>query len=345
MLTVYSKLHRLQDGKAELADGELKPCFEMPARAEMVIDAVRSSKLGDVIEPDDFGLDPILAVHDRRFVEFLQQAWELWTDTGRDWDALPLNWAVRGMRNIEPEHIDGKLSFFSFDAGTPITAGTWKAVRSSANVALTGAAKIMQGEQQVFSLCRPPGHHAARDYFGGYCFLNNAAIAAQYLRDNGQSRVAILDIDYHHGNGTQSIFYERSDVYFVSLHGDPLQEYPYFLGHADECGEGEGLGYNANFPMRFQSSAETWFESLDAGLKLIEEYAPDSIVVSLGLDTFIDDPISEFRLLNDDYLTVGQRIAALGTPTLFVLEGGYAVSELGTNAVNVLKGAEAELLS
>jgi acetoin utilization deacetylase AcuC-like enzyme len=339
MLTIYSQDHQLHRGKFELADGKLLPCFETPERAEWVLEAVRQANLGDIVAPDDFGLDPILRVHDAAYVEFLQQAWDLWTAAGRDSDALPLNWPVRGMRQIEPEHIDGKLSYFSFDAGSPITSGTWQAARSSANVALTGAARLRAGDRCVFSLCRPPGHHAAADYFGGYCYLNNAAIAAQNLLDAGAGKVAILDIDYHHGNGTQSIFYDRNDVLFVSIHGDPAQEYPYFLGRADETGVGSGAGYNLNFPLRWQSSADSWLAALDDGLQRVGEYAPDYLLISLGVDTFIDDPISEFRLTSDDYLVVGSRIAALGLPMLYILEGGYAVDAIGINVRNVLRGA------
>jgi acetoin utilization deacetylase AcuC-like enzyme len=339
MLTVYSPDHQLHRGKYELSDGQLLPCFECPERADLVLDAVRKAKLGDIIEPDDFGLDPLRRVHDARFVQFLGEAWDLWTAAGRECDALPLNWAVRGMRQIEPEYIDGKLSYFSFDAGSPITSGTWQAARSSANVALTGAKILHTGERIVFSLCRPPGHHAAVDYYGGYCFLNNVAIAAQYLRDQGAAKVAILDVDYHHGNGTQSIFYDRADVLFVSIHGDPEQEYPYFLGRSDETGEGAGLGFNANFPLRWQSSATEWFEALEKSCRLISDCAPDYLLVSLGVDTFIDDPISQFRLTNEDYLTMGKRIADLGLPMLFVLEGGYAVKDIGINASNVLRAA------
>lgn len=339
MLTIYSDDHQLHRGKYELSDGKLVPCYETPERAELVLASVREAALGEIVAPDDFGLDPILRVHDERFVEFLQQAWDLWTGAGRDGDALPLSWPVRGMRQIEPEHIDGKLSFFSFDAGSPITSGTWQAARSSANVALTGAAHLRAGDQCVFSLCRPPGHHAAADYIGGYCYLNNAAIAAQNFLDEGAKTVAILDIDYHHGNGTQSIFYDRNDVLFVSIHGDPAQEYPYFLGRADETGTGKGAGCNLNLPLRWQSSAELWLAALDDGLQHIADFAPDYLLISLGVDTFIEDPISEFRLTSDDYLLVGERIAALGIPMHFILEGGYAVDAIGTNVSNVLRGA------
>lgn len=339
MLTVYSESQTLHRGGHELCDGDLLPCFEKPERATLVLDAVRDAHLGDVSSPDAFGIEPLLRVHDRGYLEFLQSAWDQWTAEGRTRDALPYTWAVRGMRPVVPEHIDGKLAWYSFDAGTPITAGTWAAASAATDVALTGASRLLAGDRAVFSLCRPPGHHAAADCYGGYCFMNNAAIAAQYLIDNDADNVAILDIDYHHGNGTQSIFYSRSDVLFVSIHGDPLREYPFFLGHRDEFGEGEGRGFTANFPLQWQCEPADWFAALDAGLRLIRDFAPRHLVVSLGVDTFIDDPISQFRLRTEDYLDVGDRIAALGLPTLFVLEGGYATNDLGRNVVNVLSAA------
>ena len=157
-----------------------------------------------------------------------------------------------------PDYIDGRLGYYSFDAGVPITAGTWDAVQASADVALSGARTILDGATAAFSLCRPPGHHAASSAMGGYCYLNNAAIAAQYLVDQGRARVAILDVDYHHGNGTQEIFYERADVLFVSLHADPRVEYPYFLGHADERGAGAGLGFTRNYPLPFGTAWPTY---------------------------------------------------------------------------------------
>jgi acetoin utilization deacetylase AcuC-like enzyme len=342
MLTVYSDDHQLHDGKYELSGGQLLPCFECPQRADLVVAAVRQAGLGDIVAPHDFGLDPIRRVHDGRFVQFLQDAWGLWSAAGHESDALPYTWAVRGMHAQEPEHIDGKLGYFSFDATSPITSGTWQAVVASANTALTGATALLRGDNCVFSLCRPPGHHAAADYFGGYCYLNNVAIAAQYLLDQGAGKIAILDVDYHHGNGTQSIFYTRDDVLFVSIHGDPDQEFPFFLGRSDEAGEGAGRGYNANFPLRWQSSTATWFAALDKATAIIADYAPDYVLISLGVDTFIDDPISQFRLQNDDYLTLGSKIAALRLPMLFVLEGGYAVADIGVNVTNVLRAATAK---
>ena len=340
MLTVYTEDHRLQDGKAELIDGQLLPCFEKPERAEIIISRVREVDLGEVVGPKDFGRAPLERVHADNFLRFMETAWDAWVAAHGEFDALPLIWPTRGLRQIEPEAIDGKLSYFSLDAGTPITAGTWRAVTAAANVALMGRELIAGGERAVFSLCRPPGHHASRDVYGGYCFLNNAAIAAQAFLDQGAGRVAILDIDYHHGNGTQAIFYDRDDVLFASLHGHPAQEFPYFLGYETETGAGAGEGFNANYPLRWGTGFDLWSEALDDACRRITAFGPDAVIVSLGVDTFENDPISQFRLRSEDYLAVGARIAELGRPTLFVMEGGYAVAEIGINAVNVLLGFE-----
>ena len=340
MRTIFSEDHRLQDGKSELVDGRMLPCFEMPRRAEMILARVREVGLGEVLPPDDHGLAPIERVHRHDFVAFLRSAWNDWSATGRSHDALPLVWPTRTLRQVCPERIDGRISYYALDAGTPITAGTWRAAHASAQVALTGAARVAAGERAAFSLCRPPGHHAAADVYGGYCFLNNAAIAAQSLRDSGAARVAVLDVDYHHGNGTQSIFYDRGDVLVVNLHAHPLEEFPYFLGYAEERGEGAGEGANLNYPMRHGTGYDLWSEALEAACRAIATWRADAVVVSLGVDTFKDDPISRFRLESDDFTACGRRIAALGLPTLFVMEGGYAVEAIGVNAVNVLTGFE-----
>jgi acetoin utilization deacetylase AcuC-like enzyme len=341
MKTVYSDDHRLQDGKSELIDGKLMPCFEMPKRADIVLARVRDQKLGEVMAPRDFGLDPVKRVHRPRFVEFLRGAWDEWVTEHGAYDALPLTWAARGMRSdVIPENIDGRLSYYSIDAGTPITPGTWTAITSAANVALTGAGLVDAGERAAFALCRPPGHHAGSDFYGGYCFFNNAAVAAQEFRESGADRVAIFDVDYHHGNGTQEIFYLRPDVFTVSIHADPKQEYPFFLGHADEIGGAAGEGFHLNLPLRWGSAWDAYKGAMDTATARIRDYDADALVISLGVDTFEKDPISKFKLRHDDYLQIGRMIAGLGLPTLFVFEGGYAVEELGINAVNVLQGFE-----
>ena len=339
MRTIYSPDHARHHGQSELIDGKLQPCFEKPERAFLVKARIEERGIGPVEPPQSFGLEPIRRVHKPDYVAFLETAWAEWTAQRGPYDALPLVWPVPGMRRVLPETIDGKLGYYSIDAGTPITAGTWQAIRASADVALTGAALIASGEERAaFSLCRPPGHHAGSDFFGGYCYFNNAAIAAQFLRDHGAGRVAILDVDYHHGNGTQEIFYDRADVLLINIHADPKQEYPHFLGHADETGAGPGEGHNLNLPLRWGTGWPLWSEALETGCRKITEFAPDALVVSLGVDTFKDDPISQFRLESEHFPLIGQRIAKLGLPTLFVMEGGYAVAEIGVNAVNVLEG-------
>jgi len=339
MLTIYSDDHRLHHGAAEFYRGRLVPCFEMPARADQVLDRVRASGLGDVIAPDRFDRAALTRVHTGDYVAFLETAWDEWLALGETGDALPYAWPAAGLRqDVPPAHIDGKLGFYSIDAAVPITAGTWIAVRSSADVALTGARLVADGADSAFALCRPPGHHAGARAMGGFCYLNNAAIAAQYLRDHGAARVAILDVDYHHGNGTQSIFYDRGDVFFTSLHGDPAVEYPFFLGYADERGVGDGLGANRNFPLPWGTTGAQYLAALDAAIADIAAFGPDSLVISLGVDTFAEDPISHFKLLGPDFMQIGRRIASLGRPTLFVMEGGYAVADIGGNVAAVLTG-------
>jgi acetoin utilization deacetylase AcuC-like enzyme len=341
MITVYSDDHRLHHGAAELSDGHLQPHVEMPSRADLVLEQVRAVALGDVVAPSDFGLEPLLCVHTEPYVHFLQSIWDRWKSEGRNYDILPMTWPVRTLRSDRiPTAIDGLVSYYSFDAGTPITAGTWTAARSAANVALTAAQHITSGKRSAFALCRPPGHHATADLLGGYCYLNNAAIAAQYLRDNGSNKVGILDVDYHHGNGTQTIFWERSDVPFVSIHADPDVEYPYFLGYADETGTGTGTGANLNIPLPWGTAWTDYQAALQLGCDTLMGHGVDALVVSLGVDTFEHDPISKFKLVHDDYLRLGARIAAMGLPTLFVFEGGYAIDAIGINAVNVLTGFE-----
>jgi acetoin utilization deacetylase AcuC-like enzyme len=307
----------------------------------MVFERIKKTGLGDIAGPSEHGLAPVLRIHDAGYVQFLEQAWSKWQAQDRVNDALPLVFPVRGLRTDRvPEDIDGQLGFYAFDNCAPITKGTWPAIRSSANVALTGVERLPGTGQSVFALCRPPGHHAAADYMGGYCYLNNAAIAAQSLLDKGAKRVAILDVDYHHGNGTQSIFYQRDDVLFVSLHGDPKNEYPFFLGHADETGSGAGAGFNYNFPMPHGTDWHSYRRALDTACKHIARAGADALIVSLGVDTFEHDPISQFKLKNDDYLRMGEMIAGLKLPALFVMECGYAVEDIGINAVNVLSGFE-----
>jgi acetoin utilization deacetylase AcuC-like enzyme len=289
-----------------------------------------------------FPLENLTRIHAVDFVEFLQVAYRDWMQEGYHGDALPITWAIRGFRNdIVPQSIVGRLSYYSFDGMTQIVAGTWTAAKAAADVAMTAAAAVASGSDRVlFGLCRPPGHHAATNYYGGYCFLNNAALAAQHLLDQGAKRVAILDVDYHHGNGTQEIFYERADVLYVSIHADPLTDFPYFLGYADETGRGAGAGCNLNLPLPQGTDWLRWSGALDHAKLTIAAYRPDALIVSLGVDTFERDELSSFRLTTEDFLRMGASLRTLALPTVILMEGGYGYQHIGVNTVNVLTGFE-----
>lgn len=341
MKTVFSPLHAGHHGQMELVAGAIVPGFEKPSRAEIIKARVESQKLGDILAPKTHDLAAAKRVHAADYIDFLPTAWPQWQAAGKTGSAMPFAWPTRGLRgDARPTNIEALLGYYSFDGGATFVEGTWEAIKSSYDVALTAAELIKAGERAAFALCRPPGHHAGAAFMGGYCFINNAAVAAQWFLDQGARRVAVLDVDYHHGNGTQEIFYARNDVQVINLHGDPMTEYPFFLGHADERGAGAGEGFNINYPMPFGTAFDTWSEALEDGCRKLAAYAPDVVVVSLGVDTFEKDPISHFKLTSADYPKIGARIAKLGLPSLFVMEGGYAVDEIGVNAVGVLTGFE-----
>jgi acetoin utilization deacetylase AcuC-like enzyme len=339
MKTFYSPAHAGHAPKEEFEGGRLVPAVEIPERAERVRARIEERRLGPVLAPAEFGSAPILRVHDAAFVQFLDSAYGEWRK--RYWrdsaDAIPSAWPGRGLREQRDGDIECKLGSYCFDTATPIGKGTFWAARTAADVALSAAQALVQGEHAVFALTRPPGHHAGADLFGGYCYLNNVAIAAQWLADQGM-RPAILDVDYHHGNGTQAIFYRRSDVLFVSVHADPSFAYPHFLGFADERGEGAGEGLNLNLPLPRKTEWPAYGEALDAALARVRDFAPDVLLVSLGLDTFEADPISRFKLKTEDYLRLGETLSALRRPTLFAFEGGYNLEHLAENTCNVLEG-------
>ncbi|WP_118135461.1 histone deacetylase family protein [Oceanicella sp. SM1341] len=338
MQIIHSEDHRLQDVPTEFYRGRWVEAFETPRRAELVLAAVQRAFPGPVLAPRRFGTAPLLAVHDAGFIDFLATIWERWEAETGPTPAYPNVWPPRRSRMIPTTRPGAELGRYAIDMSSPVLAGTWQAAQSAADCALTGAALVDAGAPAAFALCRPPGHHAGRDYFGGYCFLNNAAIAARAFRDAGAARVAVLDIDYHHGNGTQDIFYACADVLTVSLHADPVQDYPYYAGFADETGEGEGAGCNLNLPLPWGTGYAGWGDALSRALARIAAFAPQRLVVSLGVDAFEGDPISRFRLRGADFADIGRRIGGLGLPTLFVMEGGYAVEAIGDNVASVLGG-------
>lgn len=343
MIAFHNPSHQGHSPVHEFYRGERVPCFESPARVDYVEAALRLRN-HSLRAPDVNSMPVLSQIHTQRYLTFLQTAWQQWLALDAA-NALvqpfPSVWPVRSLRSdVEPDNFVARLGLYSMDNGTPMAAGTWNAAKAGADAAASAAQHVSKGARSAFCCTRPPGHHAGPDFMGGYCFLNNAAVAAQQMLEQGARRVVVLDVDYHHGNGTQSIFYHRSDVLFISIHGDPRTEYPFYLGHADETGEGQGAGFNLNLPLPAGTDVQTWFDALDKACDRINAYGADGLVISLGLDTFEGDPISRFALASSDFLRLGQRLALLALPTVFVLEGGYAAAELGTNAVNVIEGFE-----
>ncbi len=336
MLTFCSPAQSTHAPTHELVNGAREEHAETPARLANML-----AQMGAVREPADHGLGPILAVHDPDYVAFLQSAHAEWLAAEREGDAIGYAFPVRARRPLNLERIDGKLGQYGFDTVTPIAAGTWDAAYGAAQSALSAVAAVAEGEAyQAFALCRPPGHHAGADYFGGYCYLNNAAIAARAAAARGLGPVAVLDVDYHHGNGTQDIFYEDAAVLVASIHADPRTDFPYFWGYADERGVGAGEGATFNQPLPRGTRWDAYEGALGKALEAVSAFGARALSVSYGADTFAEDPISQFALTTDDMQRMGARIAALGLPTVTVMEGGYNVAELGRNAAAFIAGLE-----
>jgi acetoin utilization deacetylase AcuC-like enzyme len=349
---VYTEHHRAHDPADEVYLGVPIPAREVVQRAGIIRGALVADGGFELVEPTEHGELPILAVHDKGLLRFLEQAWsEVRRQAiGRQSlvaDTYPNRAMFEGMsaeavaRIPEPTAIGGRAGWWGLDTANPILPGTYEAARWAADVALTAVDLVLDGESMAYGLCRPPGHHAARAMAGGYCFFNNAAIAAEAIVRATGEPVAILDVDYHHGNGTQQIFWRRGDVFYASLHGDPAGVYPFFLGHAHETGEGEGRGANLNLPLPPGTGDADYLAALDRALEAIAARAGGIVVVSLGFDTYRDDPIGDFALTRAAYAEAGKRAAALGRRLVILQEGGYHLPSLGRNAVAWLRGAMA----
>lgn len=311
--------------------------FVAHAESEARVEAIKSG-LSDLKPSRDFGLDPIVRVHDKDYVAFLQRAHADWVAAGRPGDAFPYVFPIKRRRPMRLLRIDAELGQYAYDCGTPVAAGTWDAVYWNAQTALTGLDAVLSGARHAFAFCRPPGHHAGRDYMGGYSYLNNVAIAAEQALSEGATKVAVLDVDYHHGNGTQDIFFDRGDVLTISLHADPVTDYPFYWGHADETGMGRGEGANLNLAMPRGTVWADYRTRLELALDRITAFAPDVLIVPFGADTYAGDPISFFEIATDDYSAMSALIATTDLPTLICMEGGYAVEALGANVAAFLKG-------
>ncbi|GHH18887.1 acetylpolyamine amidohydrolase [Sphingomonas glacialis] len=317
----------------ELHNGGFTAYAETPSRARRIAEAI-----GGAEAPRDHGMAAIAAVHTPDYLAFLREAPARWAAAGRPGDAMGYVWPIVGRRALKLDRIDGQIGRYSFDASTPLTAQTWDAAYWSAQSVLAATHAVLDGDRAAFALCRPPGHHAGADYYGGYCYLNTAAIAAQAARDAGARRVAILDIDYHHGNGTQDIFWERGDVFYASIHADPATDYPFYWGHADETGDGDGRGASLNLPLPHGTTLDPFRRAQGVALDAITRFAPDLLVLSFGADTWEGDPISHFKLTSADYTVLARDIAACGWPCVIAMEGGYALDALGANVGSLLTG-------
>jgi acetoin utilization deacetylase AcuC-like enzyme len=333
LYTVYSPYHALHAPQQAIVEGHPFVSEEVPSRVEAILQGIQHTGLGSVIEPEDFGMDPILAVHDGEYIEFLVSAYQQNTAYwGREEPVLPGSVAPRSTLR-KPKGFLGQVGYYGFGTGSPILAGTWQAAYWSAQCALSAAHLVRQGEKTAYALCRPPGHHAAADLYGGFCYLNNIAIAARWLG----GRAAILDIDYHHGNGTQEIFYQDPTVFFASLHAHPDDDYPFFWGEAGETGAGPGLGYNLNVPLPQGTGDETYLEALESVLKHIVYFRPDWLLVSLGLDIAAGDEVGGFCITPAGFNAIGRCLNTLNLPTVLVQEGGYLLPTMGENAAAFLQ--------
>jgi len=327
---VYSQAHRQHEPLFELENGGPVPHPEVAARAERILAKLRGRAEFDIIAPTAHGLERLQAVHTPEYLAYLESAYGSWLEAGLPPGGVIPDTFPPGRRSPHQMGVRGRAGRFCFDTGTPIDAHTWHAARCAADVALTAADLIIEGHRTAYALCRPPGHHAGRSCCGGFCYVNNAAVAAARLLDDGApGHVAVLDIDYHHGNGTQDIFYGAATVHYVSIHADPGVAYPYFSGFADETGVADGVGWNLNLPLPIGVGEAEYLATLDTAIECTAERAPAVLVVSLGVDAVDDDPIGGFRLPVRSFARIADRIAELDVPVLVVQEGGYDLDTIG----------------
>jgi acetoin utilization deacetylase AcuC-like enzyme len=336
MIVITTPDHALHDPAtmAPLPDG--RPFYDRAARAEQLLGAVNKLNLPTTPAPDH-GLAPIAAIHDAGYLEFLETSHARWQTTPLAGAVVrPGAFAVRHLQR-RPENIVGRAGYYLTGNGVPVLAGTWQASKTSAHVAVEGATRVLAGEREVYSLCRPSGHHAYADLAGGFCYLNNAAIAAQVLAAGG-AKPAILDVDVHHGNGTQGILYGRDDVFFCSVHGDPRELYPWYAGYPDETGTGRGLGCNLNLPLAAGTENPGYIAAIETGLAAIKRFGATALIISLGFDAHAGDPTANLAVTGEGFRAIGERIGGFGLPTLLVQEGGYIVEKLADNLTAFLGG-------
>jgi acetoin utilization deacetylase AcuC-like enzyme len=343
---VWSPETRRHEPMREVWVGVPTDGTEPPERVDRILDALADHKR---VEAEPYGDEVLRRVHAPAFVDHLRTIHAEWTEgpyddlVGQDRVVpyvFPTPAMTQGMPLTRAAATHGRAGQFGYDTMTLVGPGTWEAARAAVDCALTAADLVAGGaETTAYALCRPPGHHATRDGYGGSCYLNNAAIAAQALRDAGHATVAVVDIDAHHGNGTQAIFWERGDVRYGSLHVDPAAGwFPHYFGHAVETGAGAGQGATRNLPLAEGTGDEPWLEAVRA----LADFASgaDALVVSLGVDAAADDPESPLQVTADGYAAAGRLLGSLGVPALVVQEGGYHLATLGSLVAAYLDGHE-----
>lgn len=344
MKVVYTPAHLKHDPQMEIDLSRSHPPYEHVGRGEIIREVLQGDVRFDFVQPTQWGVEPINAVHDAGLNHFLADAWTRYQDAaGPTREVVPDIFYRPALRRDmgeigEPPSVLGQLGYWCFETTTPLTEGTYVAARGAVDTALTAMQIVLDGEHAAYGLCRPPGHHATSTMYGGYCFFNNAAIVAEHIVRIMGVKVAILDVDYHHGNGTQEIFYDRADVLYVSLHGDPARAYPYMVGFADEIGTGKGRGTNLNIPLATRTDDDHYVAALEVALQKIGTFGADVVIVSLGLDTFITDPIADLAVTTDGFRRSGEIVSQLGVPTVVLQEGGYDVDKLGINVQAWLHG-------
>jgi acetoin utilization deacetylase AcuC-like enzyme len=330
MKVVYTDRHRSHDPKTFIHRGKLVESPERPLRAEVLLAAAR--RCGHIaIEATRQPADALTRIHTPRYLDFLEHGIKEWRKLAHAADEIVPNTHPNRYASHYASHIVARAGFHQADTACPIGEGTWAAARASVDVALAIGDLVSDGDRRAYGLCRPPGHHACNEMAWGFCYLNNVAILAETLRSRGADRIAVLDIDIHHGNGTQQIFYERADVLTVSVHADP-DNYPVFYsGFADETGRGRGEGFNLNLPLAHGSGDEAFAAAIRAGIGRIEAYGPDVLLVALGLDAYRGDPLSVFSVTTDGFRRAGEVIGAFAGRIGILQEGGYPCPELGEN--------------
>lgn len=336
MRFTYSSNHRLHSPEEIVVRGTVVRNLESPARAEALLAALKSGG-HQLVTTSDWPRRWISAVHDIEYLRFLETAFARWQALPSASPVVQAHAFAHHSARTRPDSVQGQVGYYLSGGSCPLVKGTWQAALGSAYAALEAARLALQGERDSYALCRPPGHHAYADFAGGFCYLNNAAIAANYLASE-LGRVAILDIDTHHGNGTQSIFYRRRDVFFASVHGDPNVLFPFYAGYAGERGEGEGHGYNLNLPVALRSEDPVWLEAVAEGMGAIRQYDPRALVVSLGFDAYKGDPSAELAVSTEGFREAGRLIGACAAPVVLVQEGGYVVEKLAENLQAFLDG-------